>query len=209
VNTPLTSEQRKTAAEFSGMAATIARRIAERKGMLHMLDDLRGVAFAALSRATTTYKPGPAKISTHIWCRVTGAVRDAVRKEAMHLSLKDALEVAAGIAIEHEPSTEAEEIAAVDAATGEIMLAFATSCGGAELRENAEGRLLQTEARANLRRALAELAPEDRLFFELRHVEGLPWAEVAARFGIKERAARDRNKKIRKALRKALRGPGT
>jgi RNA polymerase sigma factor (sigma-70 family) len=208
VSLRLSNEQRAMAAGFARTAAAISRRIATTKGMLYAVDELRGVAFEALSKATLTYDPSHpsnTRFSTYAWRRVTGAVRDAVRKEAKRLSWEEALDAAEGIPGGGGPVADAE--ARLDAGTGAIMRAFAMSCACTDVRDG-EARFLKREAYAEVERAIAALPEDERLLFELRHRDQLPWEKVAERLGISEKTARSRDAEIREKLRKAIIGRG-
>jgi RNA polymerase sigma factor (sigma-70 family) len=203
----LTSAQREQAAGFARKAALIASSIAFSTNMNHRRDELRSVAFEALSRASARYDPLNAKgasFSTYAWRRITGAVLDAVRKEATRLSLEESLDAAEHIAENGDSATEAGVIAQIDAGTATIMAAFAASCVASELHANGEARLLEREAFAEAQRALADLPAVDRRLFELRNLDGMQWEEVVVLVGMKERAARDRCEKIRERLRRVL-----
>jgi len=207
----LTSAERERAAGFARTAGLIASSIAFSTNMNHRRDEFRSVAFEALSRASARYDPlnvKGASFSTYAWRRVTGAVFDAVRKEAKRLSLEESLDAAEQIAEDGDSATEAGAIAQIDAGTAVIMAAFAASCVASELHANGEAKLLERETFAEVERALADLPAVDRRLFELRNRDGMQWEEVVVRVGMKERAARDRCEKIRERLRRALVGRG-
>jgi RNA polymerase sigma factor (sigma-70 family) len=205
----LTSDEREQAAGFARTAGLIASRVAFASNMNRVRDDLRSEAFEALSRASATYDPEhPSKCSftTYAWRRVTGAVLDAVRKEATRVSLETSLDAAEEIAAGGDPATDAGIIAQIDAGTAVIMAAFAASCVARELHTNGEATLLERETRAEVERALAALPDIDRRLFELRHRDGARWEEVVPLVGMSERNARDRCKEIREKLRRILVG---
>jgi RNA polymerase sigma factor (sigma-70 family) len=202
----LTDQQRDFAAGYARAAAGIARAVAAAWNMLHVLDDLRGVAYQALSQAAHTFDGAKAGFRTHAWCRVTGAVLDAARKERKWFSRHAPLDTAAEIDDPGAPVGVDQAIDRIDRATADVMDAFAVACRAAELREGADVLLTRREDRAALDRALADLRPEDRRLFELRHRDELTWGEVAAALEIGETTAKERDARIRAALRKAMRG---
>lgn len=138
------------------------------------------------------------------WRRVTGAVINAVRKEAKRLSLEASLDAAEQIAEGGYSATDAGVIAQIDAGTAVIMAAFAASCVASELHANGEAKLLERETLAEVERALADLPAVDRRLFELGHREGMRWEEVVVQVGMSERTARDRCEAIRERLRHVL-----
>ena len=205
----LTADERTRAATFAKTAGHIASSVAFASNMNRVRDDLRSEAFEALSRASATYDPShPSQCSftTYAWRRVTGAVLDAVRKEAKRVSLETSLDAAEEIAADGSSTPEAGVIAQIDAATAVIMAAFAASCVASELHANGEAKLLERETLAEVERALADLPALDRRLFELRHREGARWEEVVVQVGMSERKARDRCEEIRERLRRVLMG---
>ena len=58
---------------------------------------------------------------------------------------------------------------------------------------------------ARLELALSQLKPEHRRQFELRHRDGLRWAAIEEQLGVSERTLKDRDVRIRAALREAMR----
>ncbi len=206
----LTGEQRKKAVGYTRMASAIARSAAFASGLGHIHDDLRCIAFGALSEATLSHDPAKSSFGRHVWQRMTWAVLDAVRSEATRLSLEASLDAAADIVSHGDAGTQAEAIAQIDAATAEIMAAFAASCVASELHLDGQAKLLERETLAEGERAVASLPPEDRCLFELRHRDGLRWVDVVRRLGVSERSARDRCAEIRERLRMVLteRGAG-
>jgi RNA polymerase sigma factor (sigma-70 family) len=203
----LTQIQRDRAVTFSRGAAAIARRIAVGSGMLHMLDDLRGVAFEALSRAALDYDPKKAAFSTYAWRRVTGAVLSAVRTAKKRMPLEVPLDVIETIG-EGGAADEDAILGRIDATLAELMEAFVLGCAGVEWATNGEAHLLRRERHAELAAAMAALAPEDRLLFELRHREGWTWQPIAERLGISVRTAKYHDARIRADLRATLCGRG-
>ena len=64
--------------------------------------------------------------------------------------------------------------------------------------------LLHAETAELLRAALAELPPGDRDVLVLKHVEGLTYAQIAARLGVSAHCVEDRLRRGRGRLRRAL-----
>ena len=92
----LTKEQQELAAGYVRKAAGIARAVAAGWDVVHLRDDLRGVAFFTLTRAARRYDPALGKFPTYAWRRVTGAVVDASKKERLRMSREAVLDLAAG-----------------------------------------------------------------------------------------------------------------
>lgn len=204
----LTQTQRDRAATFSRGAAAIARRIALSSGMLHVLDDLRGVAFEALSRAALTFDPNKkTAFSTYAWRRVTGAVLSAIRAAKKRRPLEIPLDVIETIG-EAGAADEDALVGRIDATLAELMEAFVLGCAGVEWATHGEAQMLRRERHAELAAAMAALTPEDRLLFELRHREGWMWQPLAERLGISVRTAKYHDARIRADLREALCGRG-
>jgi RNA polymerase sigma factor (sigma-70 family) len=199
----LTEEQRDLALGYARKAAAIARAVAAGWNVIHWLDDLRSVAFLALSNAAQDYDARKAKFSTYAWRRVTGACLNAAEKEHRRILRELVLDLAEEIRDDGQPADENEALDRIDAATAEVMDAFAVACAAVA---GAEVELLRERTRADLEQALGALRPEDRRLFELRHRDGSTWQAAAEALGISERTAKDRDHRIRAALRKALRG---
>jgi RNA polymerase sigma factor (sigma-70 family) len=199
----LTVEQRELAAGYARKAAAISRAVAWGWNVIHWLDDLRGVAFVALSKAAQRYDAGKAKFPTYAWRRVTGACLNAAEKEHRRIQREPLLDVSEDIRDDGQPADENEAIDRIDDAAAGVMDAFAVACAAVA---GADVELLRERTRADLERALGALRPEDRRLFELRHRDGSTWRAAAEGLGISEGTAKDRDQRIRAALRKALRG---
>lgn len=202
MNVSLSAEQRENALGFMRRATAIARGIAAAWRLLHVEDEFRAVAFEALTRAALRHEPARTSFTTYAWSRVTWAVLSAARKERKKIALEASFDVAEEI-LEHA-AEDGDALSRIDAATGDIMEAFALGCAAADLGGGGEARLLAHETHMAVEAALAALAPRERTLFELRYRDGLPWKEIIARLGISERTARDHVAAIRKRLRRIL-----
>jgi RNA polymerase sigma factor (sigma-70 family) len=211
----LTKDERALCAGYARAAGAIARSVAHGWNVVHLADDLRGIAFVALSKAGKTFDPArrntrgkPTKFETYAWRKVTSAVMDAARREWRRISLEVVLDLAEDLADQGETRDADEAMDQIDAATADVMDAFALACAGVEMPRGAEAELMRAETRADLERALSALKPEHRRQFELRHRDGLRWSVIEEQLGVPERTLKDRDGRIGAALRAALRGRG-
>jgi RNA polymerase sigma factor (sigma-70 family) len=203
----LSREQRALGAEHARWAQSIARAWAMICGMEYYLDDLRATALEALSKSAFKFDPSRnVPFRGFAWRGIVGAVVNAIKDQAREQRFEVALDAAAFFTEEDPASsdTDEERIAQIDGVTADAMDAFVLACGAQEDRMNGEAGLLEREAHAELKQAIARLPPEDRRLIQLRYWDELPWKDVAERLGLPERTAQDHEQKIRRHLRAAL-----
>jgi RNA polymerase sigma factor (sigma-70 family) len=175
-----------------GLALRMARRIARRRGMTHLGDELCSVAIEALGRALVAHdRPtGPIKPFAVVW--IWREVNKAVAEEQQHAAREPLYDVAA------YPGLRADEIA------GDVADALIDLYADEELRSNGEAGFLAREAYAALRRTIEQLDHDDRTLVDLRYWQARTWEAIGDHFGITEKAARKRDERIREQLREAL-----
>ena len=203
----LSREQRALAAAHARWAQEIARAWTVICDMDYYLDDHRSTALEALSKFAFKFDPSQnVPFRGFAWRGIAGAVVNAIKEQSRGHHFEVALDAAAFVKEEDPASsdTDEERIAQIDGVTADAMDAFVLACAAQEDRMNGEAGLLEREAHAELKQAIARLPPEDRRLIQLRYWDELPWEEVAEHLGLPERTAKDHEQKIRRKLRAAL-----
>lgn len=176
------------------LGARIAHRLAASKGLLRHEDDLRGVAWTALSEALAGYDPSKGEITPYAAEWMAGEVRGAIEKIQKQSAHEGPSE---GDRSTH-PTLLSEELGA------DVVHVLFSVYVGEELSSTSEAELLTREAFAALHREIARLDPPDQQLVALKYWEDRTWIEVGAALGIDERTARKWDTRIREKLRDAL-----
>jgi RNA polymerase sigma factor (sigma-70 family) len=176
------------------LGARIAHRLAASKGLLRHEDDLRGVAWAALSEALAGHDPSKGEITPYAAEWMAGEVRGAI-EEIQKQSAREA--PSEGDRSTH-PTLLSEELGA------DVVHVVLSVYVGEELGSNGEAELLTREAFAALHREIARLDPQDQQLVALKYWEDRTWKDVGTSLGIDERTARKWDTRIREKLRDGL-----
>lgn len=177
------------------LAIRIARRLAAAGGVSDYTDELAGVACGAVASALAGHDPSIGSIEPYAAAWIAGEVKGAIEKETKRREHETPLRE--GREIRH-PALRAEEL------VRDVVDAGLSSYVDEELRANGEAGLFKSETWAALHREIDRLEPEDRRLVKLRYWDELTWKEVAARLGIAERTAQERDERIRDRLQVAL-----
>jgi RNA polymerase sigma factor (sigma-70 family) len=188
------AETRREIETLMRLGTRIARRLAASKGMLRYEDELRGVAWSALSEALAGYDPSKGALAPYAAEWMAGAVRGAIEKEQTRAGHE------APLADERptHPILLGEELAA------DVVHLLLSVYVGDELGSNGEAELLTREAFAALNREIARLDADHQRLVALRYWEERTWEAVAAALGIDDRTARKWDVRIRERLRDGL-----
>lgn len=179
-------------------AIRIALVLARMHGQWHRREALISDALYALHGALRTFDESKGKLLPFLRIRITGELRDTIKRERRRAAWEVALDDADGAL----PAGTEDDPAALSFAAG--VEAFVACCTAAELHASAEEQYLRREAVTVLHQELEKLSPDARRQLYLRYWQRLTWDDVAAALGISERTARDHDATFRKALKSAL-----
>ena len=138
------------------------------------VDDVCQTVLLSLWNRAARWVPAKGRLSTWVTTIARNRAIDHVRKAARAGAMRERL------------STETAVIAPTN---------FAPT---------ADAEMLRTESRRAIRRALRELAPEQRQVLELAYLEGLTYVEVAERAGLPLGTAKSRIRRGVMCLRRSL-----